>query len=354
MKIAVLMSGGIDSSFAALYLATKSHNVLGVTFLEIGDKIEEKEILRAKRVAKIISIPHIVLNTKNIYKKEIIQPFCDALLKGETPNACPFCNRKIKFGLVFNRLRKMGIKKVATGHYVRGGYNLKNKRWFLKKAQDKKKDQSYFLWQLSQEQLSRTLFPLGGFTKEEIKKKMEQKFPQIFSIKEYKESQDICFLREENLSDFLRKKFKENPGPIYNIKGEKIGEHPGTYFFTIGQRTGLKIGAKTPFQEPLYVLDIRVTNNAIVIGEEKYLFEREFKIKDLNWVSIVPPKTKVKVMARIRYRHKEDDAEVWPLPNNTAEVIFKKSQRAITPGQHVVFYKKDILLGGGIIQSLKT
>jgi len=354
MKIAVLMSGGIDSSFAAFCLRARGYDVTGVTFLEIGDKIEKGEILRAKRVAEVLSIPHIVLNTKNIYEKEIIQPFCRTLLKGETPNACPFCNRKIKFGLVLEKLEKKGIKKVATGHYVKGGYNSQNQRWFLRKAEDKRKDQSYFLWKLSQGQISKTIFPLGDFIKEEVKRQMEKKFPKIFSTKNYKESQDICFLREENLSDFLRKKFKEKPGPIYNTEGKKIGEHPGTYFFTIGQRTGLKIGAKTPTQRPLFVLDIQAKNNAIVVGKEQYLFGKELRARDLNWISIEPPQKKIKVKARVRYRHKESEAEVFPLPSNKAKVIFKDPQRAIAPGQHVVFFKKDLLLGGGIIERLQN
>ena len=139
MKIAVLMSGGIDSSFAALYLKEKSFNIIGVTFLEIGDKTEKREILRAKKVAKILSIPNIVLNTKRIYEREIIQPFCQALLQGETPNACPFCNRIIKFGIVLDKIKEKGIEKVATGHYAKGGYDKRNGRWFLKKAEDKEK-----------------------------------------------------------------------------------------------------------------------------------------------------------------------------------------------------------------------
>jgi tRNA-specific 2-thiouridylase len=350
MKKAVLMSGGIDSSFAALYLREKGFDIIGVTFLEIGDKAEEREIIKAKKVAKTLSIPHIVLNVKRIYKREIIQPFCQALLRGETPNACPFCNRIIKFGIVLDKIKEKGIEKIATGHYAKGGYDKRNGRWFLKKAKDKKKDQSYFLWKLSQRQLSRIIFPVGNFTKKEIKARMQKKFPDLFKPQDYRESQDICFLRELKLSEFLRKQLKEKPGSILDLKGKIIGEHSGIHFFTIGQRSGLKIGAKSPQQEPLYVIDIQKEKNAIIVGEEKHLFKEELEARDLNWVSIKPPEREIRARACIRYRHREVGVKIHLLLQNKARVTFKEKQKAITPGQHVVFYIKDLLLGGGIIK----
>ena len=244
----------------------------------------------------------------------------------------------------------MGIDRIATGHYVRIEFDFKKKRWILKKAKDKRKDQSYFLWKLSQKQLSKIISPLGEFTKKEVKEKMQKRFPKFFSPKEYKESQDICFLRGIELSDFLRKKIRERRGPILDLKGRVIGEHPGIHFFTIGQRSGLKIGARSSRQEPFYVIEIQKEKNAIIVGEKDYLFKRKLKAKDLNWISIEPPQKRIKVKARIRYHHKEAEAKIQPLPQGKARIVFKEKQRAITPGQHVVFYKKELLLGGGIIE----
>lgn len=353
MKIAVLMSGGVDSSFVALHLKKKGYSPFGVSFLETGDKIENREILRAKKVANNLSIPHIILDMKNIYEEEIIQPFCQSLLRGETPNACPFCNRIIKLGAVFKEIKKRRIKGVATGHYVRRGYNRSIKRWFLKKAKDGTKDQSYFLWRLAQKQIAKTIFPLGDFTKNEVKARMQKRFPKLFSVSEYRESQDICFLRELKLSDFLKQRLQEKPGPILDLKGNIIGKHSGLHFFTIGQRTGLKIGARSPTQEPLYVTEIQKKKNAIIVGEERSLFKKEFTARDLNWVSVKPKEKTLETMTQIRYRHKGSKAKIHLMSQRRAEVLFYKPQRAITPGQHVVFYKKDLLLGGGIIDEVK-
>lgn len=352
MKIAILMSGGIDSSFTALYLKERGYDVIGITFENIKNEFQKKAILRANEVAKALSIPHYVLDIQDIFEDKIIEPFCNVFKEGETPNPCPFCNKIVKFGLIFKKTKDLKIFQIATGHYTKVKYNEKTKRWILEKAKDKEKDQSYFLWQLSQEQLSRTIFPLGDFAKEEVKRRMQKRFPKIFNLKEYKESQNICFLRKLKLSDFLREKLKEKPGLILNLKGKIIGRHPGIHFFTIGQRSGLGIGAENPEQEPLYVIEIQRERDAIIVGQERHLFKKELEARDLNWVSIDPPQKEIRAKARIRYRHKEIEAEIQPLSQNKAKVIFKEKQRAITPGQHTVFYKKDLLLGGGIIDKI--
>jgi len=345
------MSGGIDSSFVALYLKKRRYKIIGLTFVNVNRETQREAISRAKRIANSLSIPHIVLDIKEIFGRRIIEPFCESFTQGETPNPCPFCNRIIKFGLIFQKIKNLGVNKIATGHYARVGFSFKTKRYFLRSAKDKKKDQSYFLWQLSQEQLSKVLSPLGDFKKEEVKKKVYQKFPKIFE--DYRESQDVCFLRGKKLSQLLKEKIKENPGLILDLDGKIIGEHSGIHFFTIGQRSGLRIGAKSPKQKPFYVVEIWREKNAIVIGEEKHLFKRQLETRDLNWVSIRPPKGYLEARARIRYRHEEVGADIQLLSNKKAKVIFKKPQRAITPGQHIVFYKKNLLLGGGIIEKTK-
>ncbi|MFH0987434.1 MAG: tRNA 2-thiouridine(34) synthase MnmA [Patescibacteria group bacterium] len=349
MKIAVLMSGGIDSSFAAFYLKEKGYDIVGVNFLNTEKSCEEAEG-RARKIAKFLSIPYFVLDLRNVFEEEIKEPFYSAFRRGETPNPCPFCNRLIKFGVALEKVKKLGVEKLASGHYVKSGYSRKEERWFLRKADDRTKDQSYFLWNLSQEQISRALFPLGVFYKKDIKKIMMEKFSGIFSKESYKESQNICFLKGRKLSEFLKERLGEKEGPILDERGSKIGTHQGLHLFTVGQRAGLGIGARSPFQAPLYVLGYQKEKNVVIVGREKSLFKKETRVQKINWVSIPALADKIKAKVRIRYRHQEAEAEIQPVASNKSRIVFKIPQRAITPGQHAVFYKKDTLLGGGVFE----
>ena len=354
MKIAVLMSGGIDSSFAALYLKEKGYKVIGISFLPLGKKEHKNDLVQIERIAKILSIPYFIFDIKDIFEKEVIKPFCQAFSQGETPNPCPFCNKKIKFGLLWNKAKKLGAEKIASGHYAR--IRKENNRYQLLKAKDKGKDQSYFLWTLSQRQLSKIIFPLGNFKKDEIVTRIKNSpLSKLFSEKKeeiYSESQDICFLKGKKISEFLKYRIKVKPGIIFTETGEEMGRHPGICFFTIGQRTGLGIGARSPHQKPFYVIEIDKRRNAIIVGDEKDLYKKKVLIKNVNWISEKEPKLPLLVKAKIRYRHQPNSAVIREKISKTPSVYyleFKKPQRAITPGQHIVFYQNNLLLGGGII-----
>lgn len=357
MKIAVLMSGGIDSSFAALHLKKQGFDVFGVTFLQLGAEQQKEDLKRAKEVAKALSMPHFAIKIKDVFEKEIISPFCEVFKKGSTPNPCPFCNKKIKFGLVLKKAEKIGADYIATGHYARKKEIRENLcsnsyRFAILKAKDSLKDQSYFLWQLTQKELKRAIFPLGDFTKKEVFEKVKKlKIGKFFKEKDYSESQDICFLKNIDLKDFLRKKTKKRIGAILDKSGKKIGEHDGIQFFTIGQRGGIKIGAKSPNQKPLYVIEINADKNAIVVGKEQELYKKELLAKNINWISGKTPKLPLQIEAQIRYGAKPAVAIIKKYSNSALKVEFKKAQRAITPGQHVVFYQKNLLLGGGVIKA---
>lgn len=359
MKIAVLMSGGIDSTFAALYLKKKGFDIFGITFLHIGKTKQKEEIDKVKKIAKELSIPHYVFKIRNIFEKEIISDFCETYKKGETPNPCSFCNKKIKFGVILKKAENYGAKKIATGHYVCLREEITHSPKFqILKAKDKQKDQSYFLWQLTQKELKKTIFPLGSFIKRDVFKEIKNsnlsKFFKRESNKErgYSESQGICFLEEKKLSDFLKEKLKKNPGPILNKDGKVLGKHEGVYFFTIGQRNKIKIGATSPSQRPLYVTKIDKKKNAIFVGHEENLYGKNLIAEDINWVLGKPPNLSTKIQAQIRYGHRPIPAIIKKFSKNKICIEFKKPQRAITIGQSVVFYKRDLLLGGGVIKEI--
>ena len=349
MKIAVLMSGGIDSSFAAFYLKKKGYNIIGLTFSQLEEKYQREELLRIKKIAKILSIPHFVFNIENIFKKEIIYPFLKSFRDGKTPNPCSFCNKKIKFGLLQKEAKKLGAEKIATGHYI--NIRKENSVCQLLEARDKNKDQSYFLWRLTQKNLSKLIFPLGKFTKEEILQKINKSpLGKVFlKGKTYKESSDICFLKGRKLSEFLKEELKKTPGPILNQKREEIGKHQGIQFFTVGQRAGIKIGAKSPKQKPFYVIEILKRKNAIVVGEKKELQKKEILAGNINWVSGKKPILPIKVKVKIRYCRKLSVATVYHFKPSICCLKFDVSQLAPASGQDVVFYKKNLLLGGGVI-----
>ncbi|MBN1384766.1 MAG: tRNA 2-thiouridine(34) synthase MnmA [Elusimicrobia bacterium] len=350
-RIVVAMSGGVDSSTAACLLLNQGYDVIGVSMrLFSPEKISDsgccgvQGIDDAKSVAQKIGIPFYALDYEKEFEKKVISYFCKEYENGRTPNPCVVCNEEMKFGILLKKAESLGADYIATGHYARIGYDKSNKRYFLKKGKDKSKDQSYFLFSLSQEQLSRTLFPLGNYTKNEIRQ-LAKKFG--LRIHDKPASQEICFVEDANYREFIRTRINANktkPGIIVDTKGNIMGKHKGIAFYTIGQREG--IGS---YGKPFYVVAIDSGKNKIVIGEKDEVFSDSLIAEDINWIDPIRAGIGVRVKAKIRYQHSEADAVVSHLNNNRVKVRFAKPQRAITPGQAVVFYKGDKVIGGGWI-----
>jgi len=384
------MSGGIDSSVAAALLKRADFSVMGV-FLKLAylPKFKESE-RRAKKVAKILKIPFLVLDLRKEFKKRIINYFLEGYKEGITPNPCVVCNKEIKFGLLLEKALKLGADFIATGHYARLRREIQNPkskilnyRYKLLKARDKEKDQSYFLWKLNQKQLRKTLFPVGNYARKEVEK-LARKFKLPFT--NVKKSVEICFIKtpmiaedsphlpprpaqptgQGSVNDFLKKYLRPKPGPIaeqvrYGVK-KIIGRHKGLYFYTIGQRKGIGLPGG-----PYYVLGKDLKKNFLIVTKnEKDLYKKELVVKNVNWVSGKEPKLPLKVKAKIRYRHRAASAilikhKTWNIKQKKYKVIFDNPQRAITPGQSVVFYCArpkparakegggQELLGGGVI-----
>lgn len=351
-RVVVAMSGGVDSSVAAGLLKEQGHDVIGIT-LQIWDvpgSIRSccgfKAISDARRVCAKLDIPFYTIDTREIFKEKVISDFCLEYPKGRTPNPCIRCNQFIKFDFLLNKAKELKADKIATGHYANIEYNKTKKRWLLKKGIDEKKDQSYVLYTITQKQLSQTLFPIGNLRKTEVRaiaKKLE------LNIAEKPDSQEICFIPDDNYPKFLLEKYNKKPIPglIVNTKGEKIGKHPGIIYYTIGQRR--RIGIASP--EPLYVIKIDYKNNNIIVGPEKDAYSRKFTANCLNFISIERLKEPIKVLAKIRYTHAPALANINPISDNSVIVEFNQSQWAIAPGQAVVFYDDNIVIGGGTIEN---
>jgi len=342
-KAIVAISGGIDSSVSAALLKRAGFDVIGL-FMKLWSNFDQRQ---ARRVAKRLGISFYVLDLQKEFKKKIVDYFLAEYRTGRTPNPCVVCNKEIKFGLLFKKILSLNADYIATGHYARLRREIPNSKHQipncrLLKGKDKNKDQSYFLWKLNQKILKKTLFPNGDYTKAEIRKLAKKFNLPILNIPE---SQEICFI-QTTTADFLKKYLKSKPGNIINTNGAIIGKHQGLWFYTIGQRKGISVLAKASADKgflPYYVLDKDTKKNTLIVTKnEKDLYKKELIIKDVNWISKV--RLPSKVMAKIRYRHKLASAVV-----NKNKVVFLKAQRAITPGQSIVFYKGQELLGGGII-----
>ena len=360
-KIIVAMSGGVDSSVAAALLKRAGFNLIGVFmkfwrdagFSENRCCSSEAE-KRARKVAKILKIPFYVFNFEKEFKKKIVDYFLKEHKKGKTPNPCVVCNKEIKFGLFLEKALALDADFVATGHYARK-QKIENRKqkieYKLMKARDKNKDQSYFLWMLNQKQLKRILFPIGDYTRSEVEK-LAKKFR--LPVLSAKKSVEICFI-SSTINDFLKKNLKEKPGRIIDKKGKALGKHQGLWFYTIGQRKGMKLPSG-----PYYVTAKDFRKNILIVSKnEKDLAKKELTAQNVNWIHPVKcrgaaisrdPKLFNRVKAKIRYRHEAVPATIYHLKSNIYRLIFDKPQRAITPGQSVVFYKGDELLGGGTIE----
>ncbi len=351
-KVLIAMSGGVDSSVSALLLKEQGYEVIGAT-MQIWQSTEEEErkngccsltaVNDARRVADKLNIPYYVLNFKDIFKKKVINYFIEEYLKGRTPNPCVICNKEIKFEELLNKAVSMGIDYIATGHYAQIRY--KNGRYLLKKSKSKTKDQTYALYNLTQEQLSKTLFPVGGLDKDKVRKIAGE---NGLKVAHKPDSQEICFVEDNDYGRFISEHIDTDmlPGNFVDTKGNILGRHKGIYYYTIGQRKGLGLSS----DKPLYVLDIDIESNEVVIGDNTETFSDRLIARDLNWISIKKLENKMKVKAKIRYGAKEASAKITPINNNRVEVIFKSPQRAITSGQSVVFYKGNTVVGGGVIE----
>lgn len=338
-RIICSISGGIDSAVVLALLKERGFNVLAVFMRLLPEPYFEKSEERARKIAEILNVPFYVFDFRKEFKKKVVDYFLKSYKAGLTPNPCVVCNKEIKFELLFKKLQSLKADFIATGHYARA--KKSGKICFLLKGRDKNKDQSYFLWKLTQKVLKRTLFPLGDYTKEEVKK-IANKFN--FRFFDIPESQEICFVQTE-ITEFLKEHLKTNPGKIVDTQGRVVGKHEGLWFYTIGQRKRIGLSGG-----PFYVLKKDVKQNLLIVTKnEKDLYSKELVAKNINWISGKKPKLPLKVMAKIRYKHQPASARVFEEKGNKLKVVFSRPQRAITPGQSVVFYQGERLLGGGII-----
>jgi tRNA-specific 2-thiouridylase len=366
MKIAVAMSGGVDSSAAAAILKQQGHELVGFTMQlwnqrrginvdEHGESLPSRccsldDVYDARRVAGELGVPFYVLNLEKDFERDVVQPFVDSYLSGETPIPCVSCNSRLKFASLDRLAASLGCEKVATGHYARLDFDQSTGRYRLLSGKNLQKDQSYFLWELTQEQLSRALFPLGEMSKAEVRDVARE---HSLAVAEKSESQEICFVPDGNYAGFIERYLQaENSearlpgeGETVSAEGEVVGHHAGIHHYTIGQRRGIGIAG----ERALYVIGINSPHNQIVVGNQDDLLAREFVAARVNWIAFDNPTAPIRAEVRVRYRHSPAPATITPLDDARVQVVFDEPQRAITPGQATVFYRGDEVLGGGWI-----
>jgi len=351
--VMVAMSGGVDSSVAAALLKERGFTVIGLTMcFNLAETLSKKpsccgldSIEDARRVCHKLGIRHYVINLDKDFSRDVIDDFYQEYLAGRTPNPCVRCNQFIKFGILFKKALNLGAQFLATGHYAR--ITKTQAGYCLKKARDLKKDQSYFLYRLNQDQLKYIIFPLGNITKPEVRKIASR---LGLSVAEKKDSQEICFLPDGDYHSLIkaRQEGRVKPGDLVDGQGNILGQHRGIPFYTIGQRQGLGVA----LGYPAYVTRINARNNRIILGSREDACQKECLVKNVHFLG-KPLKKKIEIKVRIRYNHKESPAFITPVKNKL-KVLFKHPQFAITPGQSAVFYQKDIVLGGGIIEKVKV
>src|SRR5687767_9624561 len=366
MKIAVAMSGGVDSSAAAALLKEQGHELIGftmqlwdqrrsITVDENGEPLPSRccsldDVYDARRVAEELGFPFYVLNLEKDFERDVVGPFVDSYLNGETPIPCVSCNSRLKFASLDRLAASLGCDKVATGHYARVEYDEMSNRHRLFRGRNLQKDQSYFLWELTQDQLSRAMFPLGEMSKPEVREVARE---HALAVAEKSESQEICFVPDGDYAGFIDRYLeatgsadrKLGEGQIVGGGGEVLGQHAGIHRYTIGQRRGIGIAA----ERPLYVIDIDAAKNEVVVGAQDELLGQEFIGARVHWVALDSPSVPVRAEVSVRYRHTPALATITPVDNGRVRVRFDEPQRAITPGQATVFYSGDEVLGGGWI-----
>ncbi len=357
MRVAVAMSGGVDSSLAAALLKEEGYEVVGLTMLIWKYKPEQEgisgrccapeDIKDARRVAEQIGIPHYILNLEQPFEEEIVAYFLKEYLQGYTPNPCIRCNERIKFDLLLRRAEEIGAAALATGHYARIIWQADKGRYTLWRGRDRQKDQSYFLFSLRQEQLAKILLPLGERSKEEVRQ-LAQRLGLRVAAK--KESQEICFIPHNDYRRFLEEKVGRDifsPGEIIDKQGKVLGTHQGLYSYTIGQRRGLRIAGPHPY----YVLRLDREKNRVIVGSREELEPPGLIVKEVNWISFPKPSSELEAFVQIRYRHSGVRATLHPLAKGKVKVNFHLPQKAVTPGQAAVFYREEEVLGGGWIEA---
>lgn len=363
--IAVAMSGGVDSSAVAALLHDQGFDLIGLTLQlwnqrrlagreGMPESVQGRccsidDVYDARRVAEHLGIPYYLVNAQERFEEEVVRPFVDEYLAGRTPIPCTLCNNHLKFDQLLVTARQIGADRIATGHYARNHFDEVRSRWILERPADRSKDQTYFLFGLTQEQLARTLFPLGEMQKPAVR---EMAADHGLQLAQKPDSQEICFIPGGSYSQFLKayldeqgRELPDSAGELVTAGGEVVGQHEGIHGFTVGQRKGLGISA----QNPLYVLNIHPDSHRVEVGEDAALYSRTLKANRLNWVSIPEPAEAIRCSIKIRHRHEPAPATLRVISHGQIEAIFDEPQRAITPGQSAVFYQGDEVAGGGWI-----
>jgi tRNA-specific 2-thiouridylase len=363
--IAVAMSGGVDSSTVAAVLRAEGHNVIGLTMQlwnqrrlsghpGMPEAVQGRccsldDVYDARRVAETIGIPYYVVNHEQRFEDEVVRPFVREYLSGRTPIPCSLCNNHLKFDQLLVVAKQIGADLLATGHYARVLFDEEHGRWLLKRPADRSKDQTYFLFGLTQEQLSRTLFPLGSLTKPEVRDLARQ---HGLALAEKPDSQEICFVPGGDYKRFLDAYLEEQGeslpdtgGELVTSSGQVIGEHTGIHNFTVGQRKGLGVATGSP----LYVIQIKGDTRQVVVGNNDDLYSRTLRTHRVNLISVSDLDAPTRVSVKIRHRHEPAPAIIEKIGEDEIVVTFDESQRAITPGQAAVFYQDDVVVGGGWI-----